>query len=175
VLAAELAAARKLVDDALDEARSAIRGLRPSVLDDLGLAAGLRGLARELSEIEIDVDVDVEPISLAPHVETALYRVGQEALQNVTKHAAASHVRVMLQRRGDHIVLEVDDDGRGFETGASTSPGSYGLEGMAERIDMVGGHLVVRSGPGHGTVVTATVPASPATGSSPDDAVPHRR
>lgn len=169
VLAAELAAARRLVDDALDEARSAIRGLRPSVLDDLGLAAGLRGLARELPDIDVDVDVDVdvESIALPAHVETALYRVGQEALQNVVKHAGASHVRLVLQRQDDRVVLVVEDDGRGFETKTSHNPGSYGLEGMAERIDMVGGHLSLRSSPGQGTVITATVPATAPTGTSP--------
>jgi two-component system NarL family sensor kinase len=168
-VAAELSRARALVDAALDEARSAIRGLRPTVLDDLGLAAGLASLARGLGDVE--VTVDVTSVDLAPHVETALYRIGQEALQNVAKHARASHVQVVLRAVGDEVTLTVHDDGAGFPAtdaaptggGPSTGAGaSFGLQGMAERIDLVGGRLTVESTPGQGTTVTATVPRQPA-------------
>jgi two-component system NarL family sensor kinase len=159
ILGQELQAARALVEAALDEARSALRGLRPTVLDDLGLAAGLESLARAVPDAE--VTVDVVPVSLAPHVETALYRVGQEALQNVAKHAHARHVRLTLRREDNCVYLVVEDDGCGFETSGSDRPECFGLSGMAERVDLVGGRLTLRSAPGSGTTVVAAVPAAP--------------
>jgi len=155
-VAMELAAARRLVDAALDEARSAIRGLRPTVLDDLGVAAGLQSLARALPDVE--VSVEVVPVTLASHVETALYRVGQEALQNVAKHAHARRVRLALHQDGDTVTLTVEDDGCGFAPGEAGGPECFGLQGMAERVDLVGGHLELCSAPGRGTTVTVTVP-----------------
>ncbi|MEO5678689.1 MAG: GAF domain-containing sensor histidine kinase [Acidimicrobiales bacterium] len=161
-VADELAAIETLVSDALDEARRATIGLRPAVLDDLGLAAGLRSLATGLSgiEVELDVDVDLEERSplLAPHVETALYRVAQEALQNVQKHARSTLVRILLHRRAGGLELSVIDDGLGFSSPDEPKPASYGLEGMRERATLLGARLEVRSIPGHGTTVRLLVP-----------------
>jgi len=162
VVADELVATLTLVSDALDEARRATIGLRPAVLDDLGLAAGLRSLAAGLSGplVELDVDVDLEERSptLAPHVETALYRVAQEALQNVQKHARATLVRILLHRRAGGLELSVIDDGLGFEPPAAPRPISYGLDGMRERASLLGARLEVHSVPGSGTTVRLLVP-----------------
>ncbi len=163
-VADELVAIETLVSDALDEARRATVGLRPAVLDDLGLAAGLRSLAAGLSgfEVELDVDLDLEAGSppLAPHVETAVYRVAQEALQNVQKHAASTRVRILLHRRAGGLELSVIDDGLGFEPPDEANPTSYGLEGMRERAALLGARLEVRSLPGSGTTVRLLVPTS---------------
>ncbi|MGH3489870.1 MAG: ATP-binding protein [Actinopolymorphaceae bacterium] len=171
--AEQLLVARTLARLTLDEARVAINGLRPPVLDDLDLADSLASLARPARTIAgVEVLVDVDECVLPGHVEVALYRIAQEALQNVVKHASASTVRLQLRRTGDSVVLEVADDGRGWDreggarSGAAADPmraddparGGYGLQGMAERAELIGGGLTVTSRPGRGTTVTATVP-----------------
>jgi two-component system, NarL family, sensor kinase len=158
----ELSAARDLVDSALEEARSAIYDLRPSLLDDLGLSPSLRALALGQFEREVDLDLQIDDVaSLPPHLEVALYRIAQEALTNVRKHAQASHVKMTLREADSHIELQIEDDGCGFASQPSQSqrpPTSFGLTGMAERASLIGGELSLRSTPGHGTVVTVRVP-----------------
>jgi len=159
VLARELATAKELTTDALSETRTAITGLRPSVLDDLGLGPGLDSLARSLSGV--DIELDVTAARLPPHVEVALYRIAQEALQNVVKHADAARVRVELGAVPGGVRLRVADDGRGFDAGAVASVDdghSYGMVGMRERAELVGARLEVVSRPGEGTTVEVVVP-----------------
>jgi signal transduction histidine kinase len=163
-VAVQLTAARNLAAAALDEARRAIGGLRPSVLDDLGLAAGLESLARSLPQA--DVEVEADECRMAPHVETALYRIAQEALQNVTKHAEASRVRVELRQERDAVHLVVTDDGRGFDAERLTASrakaaGGYGMVSIHERAALVGARVVIESRPGAGTTVTVSVPSAP--------------
>jgi two-component system NarL family sensor kinase len=159
VAAAELARARELTNLTLDEAHAAIAGLRPPVLDDLGLADGLASLARSIAQVR--VSVAGAECRLPDHVEIALYRIAQEALQNVVKHARASKAEVELRCEADRVLLRVTDDGQGFDTGARPDEGaSYGLRSMAERAELVGGRLAVTSRPGLGTTVTATVPVA---------------
>jgi two-component system NarL family sensor kinase len=156
--ASELRRARELTDLTLDEAHAAIWGLRPPVLEDLGLADGLASLARSIAQVP--VTVTGADCRLPEHVEIALYRIAQEALQNVVKHAQASQAEVELRCDASRTTLRVSDNGRGFDLGAR--PGdeaSYGLRSMAERAELVGGRLTVTSRPGLGTSVTATVPA----------------
>jgi signal transduction histidine kinase len=160
-VAAQLAHARDLLGLALDEARSAIGGLRPPVLDDLGLAGGLASLASSTPQIETEVDL-VEH-RLPEHVEIALYRIAQECLQNIAKHARASNATVRFDVHDDNARLEVTDDGVGFDTSATTESDhdqgrGYGLRSMVERAELVGGRLHIRSQPGAGTTVTVTVP-----------------
>lgn len=158
--AEQLKAAREMVDLTLQEARAAISGLRPPVLEDLGLAGGLASLARSIPQIGIEVDlVDTR---LPEHIELALYRIAQECLQNVVKHADATMARLSFAVDGDTARLEIVDDGVGFDTFeqpvGSEAAGGYGLLSMAERAELVGGRLHIRSRPGSGTSVTATVP-----------------
>lgn len=153
---AELAAIEELVSEALSEARGAISGLRPTVLDDLGLGAALESLAASAGAFRAEVETEACPV--APHLEMCVYRVAQEALQNVVKHAAATLVRLSLRREGDELVLTVTDDGRGFDPAVEPNPRSFGLSGMAERAALVGGTLAVTSDPGHGTTIRLTVP-----------------
>ncbi|HEX6491994.1 MAG TPA: GAF domain-containing sensor histidine kinase [Candidatus Dormibacteraeota bacterium] len=161
-VAGQLVAARDLAAAALDEARSAIGGLRPPLLDDLGLGACLRGLARDLPP-SISAEVEVDECDLDAHVETAIYRMAQEALQNVVKHAGATHVRIELRALRNVVQVLVVDDGRGFAPEAlagATGGTRYGLTGMRARADLVGAELRIDSKPRKGTRVSITVPFS---------------
>ncbi len=156
--AEQIVAARALAAATLDETRLAIVGLRPSVLDDLGLPASLESLARSLPGHDIELFLD--DCELPDHLETTLYRIAQEALQNVVKHAEARRVRLRLLRRQSDVLLELADDGKGFDPGgvSDSQQTTYGLTGMRERAELVGARLQVRSAPGEGTVVRVLVP-----------------
>jgi len=161
--AGQLRAAREMADLAFAEARRAIAGLHSQVLDDLGLAAGLVSMARGVPSLK--VHVDAQEIELPDHVANALFRIAQEALQNTVKHAGAQTAVVFLERRGGTVTLRITDDGAGFEApthlaGLPRSPGAdsrYGLAGMFERVQLLGGHLSVTSHPGQGTTVEVAV------------------
>jgi signal transduction histidine kinase len=169
-VARELAKARELADLTLDEAHAALAGLRPPVLDDLGLGDALASLGRSVAQVEVTVTASDR--RLPEHVEIALYRIAQEALQNVIKHARATSAEVELRCDDTRALLRVTDDGDGFEGrpdpggaadgsgGAGGGPGGYGLRSMTERAELIGGRLTVASRPGLGTTVTATVPVS---------------
>jgi signal transduction histidine kinase len=168
-VARELAKARELADLTLDEAHAALAGLRPPVLDDLGLGDALASLGRSVAQVEVTVTASDR--RLPEHVEIALYRIAQEALQNVIKHARATSAEVELRCDDTRALLRVTDDGDGFEgrpdpggdadgSGGPGGPGGYGLRSMTERAELIGGRLTVASRPGLGTTVTATVPVS---------------
>jgi two-component system NarL family sensor kinase len=168
-LGAELAAAKQLATDALAEARAAITGLRPSVLDDLGLGPSLESLARSVPHLE--AEVEIEPERLPPHVEVALYRIAQEALQNVAKHAEANHVSVLFGPTEEGVRLVVADNGTGLREewmAVAEDRHAYGMVGMRERAELIGGRLTVTSRPGRGTTVEVVVPRrEEAAGSGP--------
>ncbi|HEY6423920.1 MAG TPA: GAF domain-containing sensor histidine kinase [Pseudonocardiaceae bacterium] len=158
----QIAHAQELAAAALEETRHAIAGLRPPVLDDLGLAASLESLAR--STPLANVKVDTVSTNLPEHVETAVYRIAQEALQNVAKHASAVHVQLRLSVTAGTVLLEVSDDGTGFDpavTAKRSGPVGYGLPGMQQRAELLGGQLTADSTPGRGTVVRLRVPLAP--------------
>ena len=155
----ELTVATELTTAALADARGAITGLRPFVLDDLGLAPSLESLARTVTGPRIEVDVTA--VELPPHVEVALYRIAQEALQNVVKHAQATTVSLCLTADADGVRLVVRDDGRGFDEAAmapDTERHSYGMVGIRERAELIGARLSVVSRPGRGTTLELLVP-----------------
>jgi signal transduction histidine kinase len=137
--------------------RAIITDLRPAALDQLGLAPALEALTSRVATTEgLDVQLAVELDRLDPEIETTVYRLVQEALTNVKKHAGASAVRVEAGAEAGRVALTVVDDGRGFDPDAATA--GFGVAGMRERAALVGGTLDVASGPG-GTTVRASLPA----------------
>ena len=154
----------KLVRQTVREARSVIADLRPTALEDFGLAAALRSKVEALRadgwEIGYDEVLGGEP--LPDEVETALYRVTQEALTNIRKHAQTTRAHITLARRGRSAYLEVRDWGRGFEQSTVPKVSGWGeqvgIYGMRERITLLGGDIAIRSRPGAGTRVVAEVP-----------------
>lgn len=155
---------RQVADYTIVGIRTVIADLRPSLLDDVGLAAAIRWQAQnrvETAGIHADVQIRGEERRLSRTVEVALYRVVQEAISNILKHSAAKYVEIDLDLRSqDVIALRVEDDGIGFvpsPTIAVTGAG-VGLFGMRERINLLGGRLVVDSSPGEGTEIRAVVP-----------------
>ncbi len=147
--------------------------LRPTSLDRLGFVAALRQHLEDLGRehgLETDFEVvDLDDARLPEDVETALYRVGQEALTNVLRHASATSVSVLLKRRGSAVAMIIEDDGRGFDVGATEESGRLGLYGMQERAAALGGRFTIESSPGSGTTVLVEVPvATEATPGEPD-------
>ena len=154
--AEQLEKARDLADLTLGEARSAISGLRPPVLDDLGLRGGLASLAA--STPEVDLELHLVDRRLPEHIEVALYRIAQESVQNVVKHSRALLATVRFTVDDNVARLQISDTGVGFDTSPALPSTGYGMLSMAERAELVGGELSVRSEPGRGTTVTVTVP-----------------
>ncbi len=134
--------------------------LRPAALDDFGLVPALERLAEASggdSGISVDVQANLGAVRLPAEVETALYRIAQEALTNVAKHAGAEHVSIVVTRRGGLVTVLVEDDGRGFGAGGGEGDG-LGLVGMKERVGLLGGRLAIESTEGSGTTIVAEVP-----------------
>jgi len=144
----------------LEETRRALKALRASPLDDLGLAAALEALARDAAAragLKLELAIDASLPALSPDVEQGIYRVAQEALSNVVKHASAQAIVFELENAGGKIKLTVSDDGVGFEPGKLENGGHFGLAGMRDRAQLAGGELEVKSAPGAGTTVRFTV------------------
>ncbi len=156
----QLEKARELARLTLEEARAAIGGLRPPVLDDLGLTGGLASLARSIPQL--NTELELCDVRLPEHIELALYRIAQEGLQNIVKHADATMARLRFMVEGNTARLEIADNGVGFDTFENPlggdEMGGYGVLSMSERAELVGGQLNIRSRPGAGTTVTATIP-----------------
>ena len=134
--------------------------LRPAALDDFGLVPALERLAEAFggdSGISVDVQANLDAVRLPAEVETALYRIVQEALTNVAKHAGAEHVSIVVTRRDGLVTVVVEDDGRGFGAGGGEGDG-LGLVGMKERVGLLGGRLAIESTEGSGTTIVAEVP-----------------
>lgn len=144
----------------VDDLRGLITELRPAALDDLGLQAALESLAERFAASEgpaLTADIALGTGGrLEPELETTVYRVVQEALHNVLKHAGATTARVRVWRSSDHVLLEISDDGRGFADDVPSS--GFGLVGMRERVELAGGTLDVASSPDAGTTITARLP-----------------
>jgi len=154
------AALRELVVATLRDVRRLAVQLRPKALDDFGLTPALERLAQSYSEttgIEVQLQARLGQERLPADVETTLYRIVQEALTNVVKHAEAHKVSILLARRAGSAMAMIEDDGRGFEPEASRGDG-IGLLGMRERVALHDGHLTVESTPGGGTTLAIEVP-----------------
>jgi PAS domain S-box-containing protein len=155
-----------MLDETVASVRRIAADLRPLMLDDLGLNAAIEWLADSASRrlgIAIHVQLGETEPSLDERVAIAVYRMVQEALTNVARHARATRVEIALAQRGDELLLEVRDDGIGFPERALQREGSFGLVGMRERAQMLGGHLEVDNPPGGGGRVCVRVPLARAT------------
>jgi two-component system sensor histidine kinase UhpB len=159
-LEAELSETKALANQAMRELLSLARQLRPTALDDLGLAAATAGLVEQLAhgEIEAGIEVDGDFSNLGDDAQLVVYRVAQEALSNAARHSGAGRVAVRLGRLDSGgVELAVGDDGRGFAF--DESEGGLGIAGMRERALLIGGELTIESRPGHGTTVRLSVPS----------------
>jgi PAS domain S-box-containing protein len=155
----------RIVDDALQQVRRLALALRPSMLDDLGLLPALRWIAEQTaarSGFTVQFHTAIPEARLSPEIETACFRIVQEALTNIARHARAQRVEIDLHRTGDALVLCVQDDGCGFDLaamrGRALAGGSIGVLGMQERAELIGGQLNIESTPGQGSTVRLTCP-----------------
>jgi two-component system CheB/CheR fusion protein len=162
-----LRALQARVVKASEVARHIAYELHPSVLDDLGLVAALRSLCKEFSarakNTKLEFTGTALPASLSRAVASCLYRIAQESLQNISKHADAKHIAVALTLRKGTIMLTITDNGAGFDPAAVKGRGGLGLIGMEERARLVNGKLTVSAKPGHGTRIEIEVPISAGT------------
>jgi signal transduction histidine kinase len=152
----------KLIDEAIQSVHRISTELRPGILDDLGLVAAVEWAAEEFAAragTKCTLELPSEDLAIAPEIATALYRIFQETLTNIARHAEAKQFSVRVAQEDDGVSLEVRDNGKGFIE-VELSPGtSLGLLGMKERAVLLGGRLTIRSSPGEGTTVTAWMPA----------------
>jgi len=154
-----VASVRELVVSTLHDVRRLAVELRPAALDDFGLAPALARLVetyRQDALVEVDLEVGISDERLPADVETTMYRIVQEALTNIAKHAGATQVSILLTRKKRAVVVVIEDDGQGFSPSDATV--GLGLAGMRERVTLLGGRLRVEASPGHGTTVAAEVP-----------------
>jgi signal transduction histidine kinase len=160
-----IARTQRLVEKSVNIVHEFARELRPAVLDDLGLIPALHSFVKLFSKrtrirVRLKVFAGVEQMDTAKR--TVLFRVAQEALTNVSRHAHASQVEASIQRLADGICMKIKDDGKSFEVERmmrSRGRKHLGLLGMRERLEMVGGHFDVKSAPGKGTTITALIPS----------------
>ena len=151
------------VDVLLGSVRATAAALRPAILDDLGLVPALESLVttvqhRTGARCTIDVAPELSSTTLSSEVSTTLFRIGQELLTNVMRHAAASQVSMRLHQDGENVTLVVVDNGKGIPTERMTTARSFGLRGMQERASLLGGHFSIVGTPGGGTTACASVP-----------------
>jgi signal transduction histidine kinase len=144
----------------LDETRRALKALRASPLEDLGLVLGIQKLAesaRDRGNLQLELTLPVHPPSFSPDVEQCIYRVAQEAIENVLHHANAQKLTLALDFNQDGAFLSVRDDGLGFNLGKKKRSGHFGLSGMRERAELAGGELRIDSSPQKGTTIKLTI------------------
>jgi signal transduction histidine kinase len=150
-----------LLDATVAATRRISSDLRPMMLDDLGLVPAAEWLAQNFTQrtgIRCHLSIKDPDLELQDPFATALYRVMQESLTNVAKHAQASNVEVALSRNATEVILSVRDDGRGFSSQQPRKPDSYGLLGLRERVHIVGGTVQINSAPGEGTFIEVRIP-----------------
>ena len=155
---------RELAGDILEEVRSMAHAMHPNVLDDLGLESALEWISRKTEEhtaLKVDLQAVSNPdaAALPREAAAALYRVAQESIRNIERHSGARHVHITLLQRPDHVALDIEDDGQGFDLqeAAERRPG-MGLFAMRERLGLVDGTLEIDTAPGRGTRIHASVP-----------------
>lgn len=178
-LARRVADIRNVATQLLENLRKVIWDLRPSILDDLGLFSAIRWLARsDLEAVGVSVDfwTPNEATRLPSHLETMLFRIAQEAVSNILRHANAVNVSIRLWLADEQVWLEIKDDGRGFDIEKAVGGAVYrkqlGLLGIQERVALVGGEMEVESVPGSGTCLRVRVPLAAEDSIRPNEAEP---
>lgn len=151
------------VDRLLEFVHTTAAALRPAAVDDLGLVPALEYLAETFQRrtgagCDVNADPELSSMNLPPDISAALFRIAQESLTNVMRHAAASQVQIRLFRNRDIVTLEVTDNGRGITNERMTAPHSLGVRGMQERVELLGGHFHIGGTSGVGTTTRASLP-----------------
>ena len=155
----EIIATTKLVDEAIETVHEIARELRPGVLDHLGLRAALEWQMQDFqgrAKIECQFTSNLDELELDPPRSTAVFRIMQEALTNVARHAQATRVEASLLREDNHLILQVHDNGKGIIEAPDTN--RFGILGMRERAHVFGGEVIIQGSPGEGTTVTVRIP-----------------
>jgi signal transduction histidine kinase len=150
----------KTAHSGLEETRRALKALRASPLDDLGLVRAMRNMIEEMANranLKLDLFITDNLPALAPDVEQSIYRIAQESVTNTTKHAGAKNLSVRMELIGEKVVFLVHDDGAGFNVEEGVNSGHFGLTGMKDRAEIIGGTLDVNSLPGQGTTIKLTL------------------
>jgi signal transduction histidine kinase len=150
-----------LVDETVEEIRRAVGTLGPAVIEDVGLVEAVVRLCDDVGEhtgSTVERSFELGDLELPPALETTCYRVVQEALTNVTRHARAGHIEVRLARDEDSLEIEIGDDGVGFDVQRAATGQRHGLVGMRERVELIGGRLDIDTRPGGGTHIRAVLP-----------------
>jgi PAS domain S-box-containing protein len=160
-LAARLDTMAGMLDGMVTATRRISADLRPLILDDLGLVPAAEWLTQNFTQrsgVKCEFSVDPPELELQDPHATAIFRILQESLNNVARHAHATQVEATLDGTGREIVLRVRDDGTGFEAGAARKPQSFGLAGLRERVSLLDGELKVETAPGRGTLIEVRIP-----------------
>lgn len=173
----QVADARALAANALTELRRILSGLRPAILDDLGLVPAIRWFVRTTLEqvgIRVVVKAPGVPLELSPAVTTTLFRIVQEAVSNIVRHAGAGSVTIVLGVSDSLVHLRIQDDGHGFDPGHASRDAvelqRLGLLGIRERAELLGGQFQIESGPEKGTILQVTIPVGGTGGKDPHPA-----
>jgi signal transduction histidine kinase len=153
------------IDSLFESLRTTVADLRPAMLDDLGLVPALESLATTFQHRTgvrclVDVAPEVSSLELPSETSAALFRIAQESLTNVMRHAAASLVRIQLYQGDGRVTLEVADNGKGITCEGMSKLDSFGLRGMQERVSLLGGHFSIGGALGVGTTARASVPVA---------------
>ncbi len=171
----QLSDLRMVAAQTLDEVHALAIQLRPLALDDLGLSAALERLSSDWqarNKVPVDLVIALGDVRLAEGVETALYRIIQEALTNIVRHAQAHSVSILVELRNGIVIAVIEDDGQGFEIKGTTGEPHLGLLGIRERAELQGGRLTIESDPGSGTSVFVEIPIHDEENSSGDKKAP---
>jgi PAS domain S-box-containing protein len=162
-IASRLAVIDRMIDSTVDATRLICEELRPGMLDDLGFEAAISSYAKNFTKqfgVPCDLLLDSEDYGLDKLLSTSIFRIVQESLTNIARHARASHAMVALQARGDDLMLTIADDGCGMSAELTGERKTYGMLGMRERVNMLGGRIEIDSAPGRGTHIEVSIPRS---------------
>ncbi len=160
-IGARLAAIDHLINSTVDATRLMCEELRPGMLDDFGFEVAIASYARNFTHqfgVPCDLLLDNENYGLDDLLSTAIFRIVQESLTNIARHAQATHAMVELMDRGEDLLLTIADDGCGMPAEMTGERKTYGMLGMRERVNMIGGHIAIDSAPGRGTHIEVSIP-----------------